>query len=270
MESILSGHGLDIHVVEAVDGRKVDTAVDAFWNANPRRRLLNAGEIGCMMSHISIWRRIVSERIDCAVVLEDDLCVSSGFGDLIRAIGDLPDIGLLKLDTDQNPVVTHNHSTTSILGHECHRLLKGGSRTGGYVIWRSAAEQMLSNTDVLCDSIDIEMFRPRKTRANHPDAHQLIPAICIQAELVPGITQDMPYLTSTIDSHGVRGDARLGLSRSSEALPVRLIRRILRPAKQALLNAWYRNFGMRRQKIGCSEVPDTSEAKLRLDTAARA
>ena len=249
MESILSGFGLETRFVDAVDGRKAGPAVDAFWNANPGRRLLNAGEIGCMMSHISIWRRIVADDVPCAVVLEDDLCVGPGFGEWTRAIGGLPDLGLLKLDTDRNPVVTHSKPTTAIAGYECYRLLKGGSRTGGYVIWRSAAARLLSTAADFRDSIDIEMFRPRRTRANHPEAHQLVPAICIQAELLPSMTKAMPFLSSTIDSHGARGDARLGLSRSDEAMPVRMMRRSLRPIKQALLNTWCRNFGMRRQTV---------------------
>ena len=249
MEGILSGFELEARFVDAVDGRKAGPAVDAFWNANPGRRLLNAGEIGCMMSHISIWRRIVEEDVSCAVVLEDDLCVDQGFGEWMRAIGGLPDLGLLKLDTDRNPVVTYSKPTAVVSGHECYRLLKGGSRTGGYVIWRSAAARLLSTAADFCDSIDIEMFRPRRMRTNHPAAHQLVPAICIQAELLPSMTEAMPFLTSTIDSHGVRGDARLGFSRSDEAMPVRLMRRSLRPIKQALLNAWCRNFGMRRHTI---------------------
>lgn len=249
MEAILAEQGVSFQFVEAVDGSSPNAGFNTFWSADPRRGLLNAGEIGCMLSHIAIWRRLVAEGIACSIVLEDDLCLGRGFGKLVAKLGTLPDLGLLKLETDCDPVVTEAKPATSVGLHDCHQLIGGAGRTGAYAIWQSAAIQLLSCVDSFVDSVDIEMFRPRQTRPGWPDIYQLVPAICVQAELVPGVAGSVPFLESSIESYGERRDARLGLRRKREARSQRVMRRILRPIKHGVFRIWYRVFGLRHQVV---------------------
>lgn len=249
MEEILRRHGVSFRFLDAVDGSAPDAGFEKFWKADARRGLLNAGEIGCMLSHMAIWKRTVEDGIACSIVLEDDLCVGDGFGDLVATIGELPDLGLLKLETDRDPLVTDRSATYQAGAHQCQRLIGGAGRTGAYVIWRSAAETLLASADSFADSIDIEMFRPRQPRPQWPDVYQLVPAICIQAELVPDLVGDVPFLQSSIARYGERADSRLGLGRKREAKAVRAMRRALRPLKHGVMRAWHRSGGRRHQIV---------------------
>lgn len=253
MEAILAEQRVWPRFVDAVDGCNPDAAFAEFWNADQRRKLLNAGEIGCMLSHISIWRQIIAEGLPCAVILEDDLCVASGFGAVVAGLGALPDLGLLKLETDRDPVVFEATATAAIGPYKCHRLSSGVGRTGAYAIWQAAAARLLGDADTFVNSIDIEMFRPRQARTDRAAIHQLVPAIAVQAELVQGLANELPFLESSIASYGDRADTRLGYRRKEAARAVRLMRAVLRPIKHGLWNLWYRNFGLRRLVVDCSD-----------------
>lgn len=63
--------------IEAVHGASLDAAeLAAAYDARKALRLFNRelsrGEIGCALSHVKIYRKMVEEDIPCALVLEDD------------------------------------------------------------------------------------------------------------------------------------------------------------------------------------------------------
>lgn len=62
--------------VDAVDGNtdlhKYDFKVMPDWVDPVHKRKINVGEIGCFLSHYSIWKQIIDNDIDIALILEDD------------------------------------------------------------------------------------------------------------------------------------------------------------------------------------------------------
>ena len=83
MENLLAPLGLKYTFIEAVDGRALSSEeiADAQHRGRgitekwPQREALTAGEIGCALSHLKAYRRIVDENLDYACILEDDLCI---------------------------------------------------------------------------------------------------------------------------------------------------------------------------------------------------
>uniref|UniRef100_A0A6B2EBA8 Putative glycosyltransferase 25 family member n=1 Tax=Phlebotomus kandelakii TaxID=1109342 RepID=A0A6B2EBA8_9DIPT len=73
--------GLDVEYFEAVDGKKIDEEFLSRWKidflpeyADPyHKRPMTMGEVGCFLSHLTIWRRIVEERLKEVLILEDDI-----------------------------------------------------------------------------------------------------------------------------------------------------------------------------------------------------
>lgn len=51
---------------------------------------LTSGEVGCYLSHIRCWQKIVDEKLDYAIILEDDLNLSPNFAALPDTIKNLP------------------------------------------------------------------------------------------------------------------------------------------------------------------------------------
>ena len=76
VSAALDGLGLPFEFVDAVDGRRglppeYESQIDRPL-AQKKGGILSDAEFACALSHINIYRRIVSENIDYALVLEDD------------------------------------------------------------------------------------------------------------------------------------------------------------------------------------------------------
>jgi len=83
MRRQLEALGLDFEFVEAVDGRDFDVDQHPAYDA-PRRRAafprdLAGGELGCLLSHRSIYQRMLAEGLDEVLVLEDDVVLGPDF-----------------------------------------------------------------------------------------------------------------------------------------------------------------------------------------------
>ena len=249
MQALVAAAGVEPVFVEAVDGSKLGASAMLPWRRNDKRALLNAGEVGCLLSHVSVWERIVREGIDHAVVLEDDLVISPTFRQILLRIGDLPDFDLLRLETDRSPIVFRHECELEIAGHCVHKLLRGATRTGGYAISRRGAHRLLANFNDFEQAVDVEMFNPRRSVVDRLDMLQLVPAICVQAELVPGIAMQAPYLSSGIDTLGQRADTRLGKRRPTNPTAMESIRAVLRPIKRLAVNLLIRPLGQTERPI---------------------
>ncbi|MGM0525216.1 MAG: glycosyltransferase family 25 protein [Pseudomonadota bacterium] len=91
--------GIGFERVPAVDGKQLDqqTIDDAFNAQTAKRRFpydLTIGEIGCYLSHVKCWQKIVDEGLDYAVILEDDLLVKDNLSQVIASVP------TIKLDWD--------------------------------------------------------------------------------------------------------------------------------------------------------------------------
>lgn len=86
--------GLDVQIVDAVDGRNLSEALLESITFLPEyadpyhKRPMTHGEIGCFMSHYIIWQRIVEEGHQIALVLEDDVRFESFFTNKVRQLMD--------------------------------------------------------------------------------------------------------------------------------------------------------------------------------------
>lgn len=91
------------------------------------------GEIGCALSHVAIYKKMMAEAIELALILEDDVVVEEGLLDRVNevsafAITDKPQVFLLS---------AHGAKNTGQIGIE---KINGGSCTDGYIITLAAAK----------------------------------------------------------------------------------------------------------------------------------
>ena len=78
VQTIISNLKLETEVIDAVDGNEL--TFDEISNYKSKKNLykpnypfkINNGEIGCFLSHRSVWKKIVEEKLDSALILEDD------------------------------------------------------------------------------------------------------------------------------------------------------------------------------------------------------
>jgi glycosyl transferase family 25 len=88
--------GVEFRLVEAINGRLLspDKVAEVYDARAARRRLgreMSAGEIGCALSHRQVYRTMLAEGLETAVVLEDDAIVDDEFVEILRQVQRVPD-----------------------------------------------------------------------------------------------------------------------------------------------------------------------------------
>ncbi|WP_337025173.1 glycosyltransferase family 25 protein [Pantoea anthophila] len=71
IEQQLSLLNLNYEIIDAIDGSQLSYS-DIIKETRPLSYAVTCGEIGCALSHINIYRKMVRENIPIALVLEDD------------------------------------------------------------------------------------------------------------------------------------------------------------------------------------------------------
>ncbi|GEM_PF-208819 len=166
MEDLCSRHGLPCEIVEAVDGRRLDRAVrERVYRESGALatlgRPLTDGEIGCALSHLHVYRRMVDQGIETALVLEDDVRFSDALMDVLGAMEGLPG--------DWEVVLLGHHRRSSRArvtqaslwfrrplteGIRIARFSEMGAGTYGYLVNRAGAARLLIEASPLCKPID--------------------------------------------------------------------------------------------------------------------
>ena len=95
MQQLCKQHGLDCQFIDAVYGKEVDEnelakVYDRKRALEERGRELIAGEIGCTLSHKNIYRKIVNNHIEQALVFEDDITFDHRIHDALSSISNFP------------------------------------------------------------------------------------------------------------------------------------------------------------------------------------
>lgn len=212
---MLKERGLEFEFFDAVDGRSLDhnshVAAGAPWALLP-------GEVGCYLSHLGVWRRVVNEHVDVALVLEDDAffdvsalavieaCIKSTQGwDAIRLSSIEKQVGLI----------------VRKMGDDFRLILPTKSPSGlaGYLVSHSGAKRMLAAYG--------EILMPIDTAIDEYWRHGLnIPLIS------PPVIHHRQDLISTIGHESVVGRsvrrgfyARVGRSTVKKLMVAYLVRR---------------------------------------------
>lgn len=84
----------DYTIWPAVEGAQLSLKTCAAYDGKTRRLFfgcdLTASEVGCLLSHRSVYEHMVAQGLDAALVLEDDCVLSDDFVDVVSAVMALP------------------------------------------------------------------------------------------------------------------------------------------------------------------------------------
>jgi glycosyl transferase family 25 len=149
VQKALADSMLDWNFFDAINGKQLEEA-EKKKNYNKgrslkyNRRELSPGEIGCALSHYSIYRRIISENIPYCAILEDDVVVSANIRSLLEKIEKF-------LQSRRDPmivlltgVLSYKRRADAVLYDNVTKLHQVGiaSCAHGYVITNAAAKEL--------------------------------------------------------------------------------------------------------------------------------
>lgn len=158
--------GFTFERVPAVDGatltdEKIAKVFDAKAAAKRFHYDLTAGEVGCYLSHVKCWEKIIDDNLDYAVILEDDLLLDTQFASVISAIPQLKsDWHYLKLSCPFKP--RPYKTTETVIGKDNLEISlvnynKSPTGTVAQVVSREGAKRLLAKKPPFFRPIDIDL-----------------------------------------------------------------------------------------------------------------
>ncbi len=140
--------GLDYEIVTAVDGRELDLSDAAV--VDPSLGSMTAfvpGTAGAALSHLSVYRKIIADRRDAALVLEDDVTVPADLGMLADAVARQltgAEVALLSYDCADTCKLSREGLVELPSARELALPIdiSQPASAGGYIITRQACERM--------------------------------------------------------------------------------------------------------------------------------
>lgn len=184
MKAQLGALGIDPIRIAAVDGRDTEArskSAAAFYAP------LTGGEIGCFESHRKIWKRVVDEELDGAIVVEDDVVLSADFANLDFSNLNIQGCDLVKLDHWDSQDSWYGTREISITpDRSVRRLLGTEFSTGCYFVSRRGAQKLLALSRNYFIPVDRFMFGQESKAFWEFEIWKLSPAAAIQYRvLVP-------------------------------------------------------------------------------------
>jgi len=133
-----------------VDGRKVDLLSHQNYSKWKRRmffgRDLSNGEFGCILAHKSIYEHIVENKIETALILEDDAILCDELPDVVSALTRNPENWDLVRFLGREKNYRASRKIARLPGTQSYLARPHGTPGGayGYVISNHAAKRLLS------------------------------------------------------------------------------------------------------------------------------
>ncbi|MBA6390354.1 glycosyltransferase family 25 protein [Colwellia sp. BRX10-3] len=159
MDEQLSRNEINYERIPAVKGNnltktEINIEYSAILNRKYFRADLSLGEIGCYISHKNVWRKMVAENIEFAVILEDDMIIEKNFIELLSLTDTLKKYDLIKLADNRN----HKPKQISSLDQrfELINFTKIPNCATGYTLNLAGAKKLLSR-DKFYRPVDIDM-----------------------------------------------------------------------------------------------------------------
>ena len=142
---------------------------------------MSLGEIGCFLSHYSLWKQVVEHEMPYLIIFEDDIFFAESAKVLLQELDWLPaNFDVIKLETTYEEVMIKKEidlSSSHFLFHMKSRHLGAG----GYIISNKVAKQSIANLKKTGIEIPIDhLIFEQLVKENASNVYQIVPAICIQ------------------------------------------------------------------------------------------
>jgi len=222
-----------------------------------RQDLLTGGELACFMSHVSVWQRVVDEKISHIAVFEDDVTISQ-LAKTYLLDGDwIPeDCQIIKIEAFKPRVYMSYNGEYSVHGdRKLSMLLQDHLATAGYILTLEGARSLLSyvQSNESTKPIDHIMFVHYVKDGQYP-VFQMHPALCIQDDILNQHQARLPSMLEQDRSqrHKQEKDIEENAKRAdpnyqSRLSPIQKLKReMMRPFLQLLRILTVRNILARR------------------------
>jgi len=169
------------------------------WFPHVGIEMLSAGELACLVSHLSVWQQAKAQGLAWVAVFEDDVHLGQDVGQYLNDAGWLSaDWPLIKLETFNQKTITSGAIALSVGQRVLARLTDEHYGAAGYLLSQQLIDEFWVHIGRLeqVRPIDHVIFADNILRGER--VFQLTPALCIQ-DLQ--LESPMKKLPSSLESH---------------------------------------------------------------------
>ncbi len=202
MRTAFERAGAAFERVEAVDAQHLSETERADFTEKRTKSAPGGwlpGEIGIFLSHLKTWKLIASSPGKAAAIFEDDVLLAKDLGPLLSSDDWLPEnADLIRLESNRRLLLRHGRKIAATAGRRIYEVASGTWGAAGYIVTRDAAARLAESDPDLHSPADIFLFKPdRSVMASAMRTFQIVPALCIQKQLVAGSDKALPSLVGT-------------------------------------------------------------------------
>lgn len=145
---------------------------------------VNASAMACTLSHISAWKKILNQKLEFAIVLEDDAILAPSLLETLVGIEKFfasSNFDLIRLETSGDKLVFLSPPEITLPNKvEICKFYSSQSGTAGYIISSSFIRKIINENVLYATAIDALFFMPKSNFLNKYDIFQAVPAPIIQ------------------------------------------------------------------------------------------
>ncbi len=235
--------GLDYEIITAVDGRDLDlgnrTIIDpSLPYIDPSLPVVDsglaAGSAGAALSHLSVYRKIIADGLDKALVLEDDVTLPADLGSLADAVADQlagAEVALLSYDSP-DPCKMSLEGSIHLPSARVLALpidVRQPRSAGAYIITREACERM------------VKCLLPIRVQADTWWSFYREGLLDRVRCVIPQPVLKNPKFTSTIGSYSLGNGVRGRLAGQLERRKIPFVHQVLSYRRQRIFRQWGRS-----------------------------
>lgn len=155
MSEQLKHLAIDFEFFDAVDGRAIKSLPYEYDSRSRLRNYgydLSLGEIGCFLSHRTVWQRCQTTGIP-HLIMEDDIKLTDNFKEALDTISRIKRFDLLRLSGLTERVKSQIH-IERIGPWSVVEELKDPGGSGAYVLFPSGAKKLLAHSERFHEPLD--------------------------------------------------------------------------------------------------------------------
>lgn len=191
MDSEFQKIGLDGAIrFSAVDAKAEGTLSGAgFRQGIGDRWALPKSAIACFESHRAVWKLAMDHGVDVALIMEDDMVMSSELPPTLDALFNAAnDFDVVKIDHSPAPVRFGPISRMN--GIDLRPIQKAAPSAGAYVVSRGGLEKLLARSEEYGDTLDDFLYTPQKEW----QMFQVFPAVSAQLVDLKKFAKQQPHI----------------------------------------------------------------------------
>lgn len=227
IENEFSKHNLNFSFFDAITPKNALLLADNF-GLTVNSQNLTSGELACLISHISIWKKIVEEKIAHTAIFEDDIYLGEEAQFLLNNDGWIePEWNIIKIEFFYKRVgLSSKFKKIKYSQSKIFELIGPNLGAAGYILSYEGAKASLELLNGSLDCPIDHIIFDKAIETKKVKVHQIEPALCIQ-EMMWKSCADQIVLTSSLCK-----ERSLRMKKNKKRGLIKIYHEILRLIKQ--------------------------------------